>query len=237
MRNIHSAMYSGPIGQFAKYAQDPWAKNQDHNFIASTFGMSPNDSAYSENVVDSTATPNGAIATPVPSMNVVGTPLAPIGYPSNPIDGSLDTSNSAISNAMAADAAGNAAAAATGNYGSITDFGGVGPSVSGGGTSSGDAGVSGANSESSHSADGNNSGSDSGGFGGGTGDSEGDDGWYKGGKVTKNRLKGMNPPGPDDGYGALQDGEYVVSKKAVDKYGTGLLGKINSGKMSKKRKG
>ena len=139
-----------------------------------------------------------------------------------------------IDAATVSDAAANAAAAATGNYGSITDFGGAGPDVGGGPT--GDNGVSGAANEGSHSADGNNSGSESGGFGGGTGDSAGDDGWYKGGKVTKNRLKGMNPTGPDDGYGALQEGEYVISKKAVDKYGIGMLSKINSGKFPKNSK-
>ena len=113
-----------------------------------------------------------------------------------------------IDAATVSDAAANAAAAATGNYGSITDFGGSGPDVGGGGYA--DSGTT------------------------GPGDAEG--GWYKGGKVTKNRLKGMNPTGPDDGYGALQDGEYVISKKAVDKYGIGMLSQINSGKFPKNSK-
>ena len=81
-------------------------------------------------------------------------------------------------------------------------------------------------------------GGDSGGYGGdsGGGDSGGGssgsdgNGWAKGGKVTKNRLKGKNPRGPDDGYGALEDGEYVIRKKAVQKYGDGLMSMINSGK-------
>jgi len=74
-------------------------------------------------------------------------------------------------------------------------------------------------------------GSDTGGFGGGT--DSGSDGWAKGGRVNKNQLTGPDPQGPDDGYGALQGGEFVVKKAAVRKYGEGMLGKINSGKFSK----
>jgi hypothetical protein len=44
-----------------------------------------------------------------------------------------------------------------------------------------------------------------------------------------------NPPGPDDGYGSLQRGEYVIKKSAVDKYGEGLLGMINNGKVSARK--
>jgi hypothetical protein len=44
-----------------------------------------------------------------------------------------------------------------------------------------------------------------------------------------------NPPGPDDGYGSLQLGEYVIKKSAVDKYGEGLLGMINNGKVSARK--
>ena len=54
-----------------------------------------------------------------------------------------------------------------------------------------------------------------------------------GGKVNRNHLTGPDPKGPDDGYGALQGGEYVIKKAAVRKYGEGMLGKINSGKFSK----
>jgi hypothetical protein len=65
---------------------------------------------------------------------------------------------------------------------------------------------------------------DSGGYGG-------YDGFAKGGKVTKNRLKGPDPKGPDQGYGALLSGEFVIKKSAVKKYGEGLLGMINDGKI------
>ena len=78
---------------------------------------------------------------------------------------------------------------------------------------------------------------DSGGFGGGDSSSDGaggyggsDNGYYKGGKVTRDRLSGPNPKGPDDGYAALQDGEYVIKASSVKKYGKGLLADINSGK-------
>ena len=56
-------------------------------------------------------------------------------------------------------------------------------------------------------------------------------GYAKGGKVTKNRLRGPDPKGPDQGYGALLGGEYVIKKSAVKKYGEGLLGMINDGKI------
>jgi hypothetical protein len=84
----------------------------------------------------------------------------------------------------------------------------------------------------SSAADGYGSG-DSAGFGGGT--DSGSDGWAKGGKVTKNRLKGPDPKGPDEGYGALLSGEYVIKKSSVKKYGQGLLDMINDGKIPAKK--
>ena len=74
---------------------------------------------------------------------------------------------------------------------------------------------------------------DSSGFGGGT--DSGSDGWAKGGKVTKNRLKGPDPKGPDEGYGALLGGEFVIKKSSVKKYGEGLLSMINDGKIPAKK--
>lgn len=56
-----------------------------------------------------------------------------------------------------------------------------------------------------------------------------DNGYYKGGLVTRSRLGGPNPRGPDDGYGGLDIGEMVIKKSAVKKHG-GLLADINSGK-------
>lgn len=57
--------------------------------------------------------------------------------------------------------------------------------------------------------------------------------WAKGGKVD--RVMGPNPKGPDDGYGALKMGEFVVKKSSAKKH-MGLLKDINDdGKISKKR--
>jgi len=58
-------------------------------------------------------------------------------------------------------------------------------------------------------------------------------GYAKGGHVSMQRLQGPNPAGPDDGYAALKDGEYVINDKAVTKYGIELMEAINSGKISK----
>jgi len=57
--------------------------------------------------------------------------------------------------------------------------------------------------------------------------------YNQGGMV--NGLFGMNPPGPDDGAGYLDRGEYVVKKSAVNKYGKGLLDMINEGKVPAKK--
>jgi len=61
----------------------------------------------------------------------------------------------------------------------------------------------------------------------------GGDGYAKGGMVDG--LFGMNPPGPDDGAGYLDRGEYVIKKSSVDKYGKGLLDMINEGKVPAKK--
>ena len=71
-------------------------------------------------------------------------------------------------------------------------------------------------------------GNDGGGIGAG-------EGLAQGGKVTKRHLKGPDPKGPDEGYGALLGGEYVIKKSAVKKYGQGLLDMINDGKIPAKK--
>jgi len=69
---------------------------------------------------------------------------------------------------------------------------------------------------------------------------------YKGGKVTKDHiayekggkvrgLLGPNPDNPDDGYGSLQVGEYVIRKKAVNKYGEDFLEALNESRLPKKK--
>jgi len=62
---------------------------------------------------------------------------------------------------------------------------------------------------------------------------DGGSGYAKGGHVSMQRLQGPNPMGPDDGYAALKDGEYVINDKAAKKYGIELMEAINSGKISK----
>jgi hypothetical protein len=64
-------------------------------------------------------------------------------------------------------------------------------------------------------------------FGGGS-DSFGEGQYNQGGMVDAENLMGQ-APGPDDGYGALQGGEYVIKKAAVDKYGQEMLDAINNG--------
>ena len=58
-------------------------------------------------------------------------------------------------------------------------------------------------------------------------------GFAKGGYVSMQHLGGPDPDGPDDGYAALKDGEFVINDKAVKKYGIELMNLINSGKISK----
>jgi len=86
-------------------------------------------------------------------------------------------------------------------------------------------------------------GGDGGGTGSGTGSGVGNSGeggggpgtggWAKGGLIDN--LTGPDPAGPDDGYGKLQVGEYVIKKSAVKKYGQGLLDMINDGKVPAKK--
>ena len=77
-----------------------------------------------------------------------------------------------------------------------------------------------------------------GGFGFGSGGSagasvSGTPGYARGGLV--NRVAGPDPAGPDDGYGKLKVGEYVIKKSGVNKYGKGLLDMLNDGKIPAKK--
>jgi hypothetical protein len=82
--------------------------------------------------------------------------------------------------------------------------------------------------------DGSSAGDSGGNTGGGPGTgAAGDAAFAQGGMV--NSLIGPNPPGPDDGAGYLQNGEYVIKKSSVDKYGKGLLDMINEGKVPAKK--
>jgi hypothetical protein len=56
----------------------------------------------------------------------------------------------------------------------------------------------------------------------------------KGGMVNM-KPQMRNPPGPDDGYAALQNGEYVIRKSAVKKYGSNIFEQINAGRIPAQR--
>ena len=76
-------------------------------------------------------------------------------------------------------------------------------------------------------AQGNNYGGTS--FGGpNTSNSFGEGEYNQGGMVNAQHLMGR-APAPDDGYGALQGGEYVITKAAVEKYGKRMMDAINNG--------
>ena len=73
------------------------------------------------------------------------------------------------------------------------------------------------------------------GYGGGdAGFGGGSKAFAQGGMVRIKDLLGK-APGPDDGYGALQDGEFVIKKDAVKRYGVKMLEQINRRKIAKKQ--
>ena len=65
-------------------------------------------------------------------------------------------------------------------------------------------------------------------------DSFGEGQYAKGGMVNMKPQR-HNPPGPDDGYAALENGEYVIRKKAVKKYGANIFEQINAGRIPAQR--
>jgi hypothetical protein len=77
-------------------------------------------------------------------------------------------------------------------------------------------------------------GTDGGATGGATDGSNdsGGSGFAKGGHVTADRLKGPNPPGPDDGYAALDVGETVITAEATRRYGKDVMMALNKGLVS-----
>ncbi len=62
---------------------------------------------------------------------------------------------------------------------------------------------------------------------------DGEVGYEKGGKIRS--LLGPNPDGPDEGYAKLQRGEYVIRRKAVNKYGEDFLEALNEARMPKNK--
>jgi len=69
---------------------------------------------------------------------------------------------------------------------------------------------------------------------GGAGFGGGRQAFAQGGMVRLKDLLGK-APGPDDGYGALQDGEFVIKRDAVKRYGVKMLEQINRRKIAKKQ--
>jgi len=98
----------------------------------------------------------------------------------------------------------------------------------GGGGGAADDGGTGSSDGAAAAGDGGSSGGDGGGDGGAAGAA-----WAMGGLID--RVGGPNPPGPDDGTGYLDLGEYVIRKSSVKKYGRGLLDMINEGKVPAKK--
>jgi hypothetical protein len=87
-------------------------------------------------------------------------------------------------------------------------------------------------------------GASDGGGGGGAGPGDGGDGaaaagdagstggWAEGGLVTNERLVGPNPRGKDDGYGALDAGEFVIRADRAKALGTEKLRALNEGRAT-----
>ena len=69
------------------------------------------------------------------------------------------------------------------------------------------------------------------GIGDSSGDSSGADGgasgFAMGGMVTRNRLLGPDPAGPDQGYAALKSGEGVLTARAMKHYGPAFFAGLN----------
>lgn len=53
-------------------------------------------------------------------------------------------------------------------------------------------------------------------------------GFFGGGSVTRDRLSGPNPPGPDEGFAALKPGEFVLSAPATQAIGPDVLAALNA---------
>ena len=160
------------------------------------------------------------------NANLTGMVGLPSSYDTSSSYQGVAAENAALQNALAQQYSDNLAnAIATGSNVSSPD-----PSQRGGGGGGGGGDYSGGSTSSSDG--GGNYGGDSGGYGGSYG-SGSVGGFYKGGKVTMDRLQGPNPMGPDDGYAGLKDGEFVINAKSVGKYGIELMNAINAGKISK----
>jgi hypothetical protein len=169
-------------------------------------GYSTPDYGYVDDSGDRLGFSGPTVGGPMSQSNITGTALAPMAYEavSSPVSQSSVTGTAlgGLSGGLQGGGSGS-----TGLYGDASA--GMDGSGYGGGS-----GAPGAN------ADGYGGGDA--GFGGNS------EAFARGGMVTPDRLMGR-APAPDDGYGALQGGEYVITKAAVEKYGKRLLDAINNG--------
>jgi len=206
----------GPTGNMSITGTTPFA-NATQGF-AQNFGnytSIPIGSQYNPNVVGGAGSPYAQV---MGQMRPVGNPYA------NVVAGqAMGGYNPGLYDQIAAANVARAAAANTGV--TLADYYG------GGGDGPGGPGAPGPGGDN---ADGSPDGGGNAGIGGdGSPDGGGNSGFAMGGMV--NSLLGPNPPGPDDGAGYLQKGEYVIKKSSVNKYGRGLLDMINEGKVSAKK--
>ena len=127
-----------------------------------------------------------------------------------------------------------------GKESAISGGGMVSPGMSGVSTDTGlqgqfDTGQTGLYGDAAAGMDSNAPGANADGYGGGDAGFGGNSqAFNQGGMVRLKDLLGK-APGPDDGYGALQDGEFVIKRDAVKRYGVKMLEQINRRKIAKKQ--
>lgn len=208
------------LGKLANYGVSAYNKSQlapaDAAMAAARQGFQASEkSGYATPTVDGYVDDSGdrlgfsgpTVGGPMSQSNITGTALAPMA-PEEAVSSPVSQSS------------------VTG-----TALGGLSGGLQGGG--SGSTGLYG---DASAGMDGNGYGGGSGapganadGYGGGDAGFGGNSqAFAHGGMVHAKNLMGR-APAPDDGYGALQGGEYVITKAAVEKYGKRLLDAINNG--------
>jgi hypothetical protein len=198
----------GPTGNMGITGTTPFA-NATQGFAQNfaNYQSIPIGAQYNPNVVGGAGSPYSQI---MGQMRPVGNPYAGV------LAGqAMGGYNPGLYDQIAAANVARAAAADTGV--TLADYYGGGGGGDGNSTAAGE-------------GPGGNSG---GGEGNGATAGEAGAGYAMGGMVDG--LFGMNPPGPDDGAGYLDRGEYVIKKSSVNKYGRGLLDMINEGKVSAKK--
>ena len=175
-------------------------------FQASEKGLydAPTVDSYADDSGDRLGFSGPTVGGPMSQPSITGTNLAPMAYQavSSPV------SQPSVTGTALGGLSGGLQGGGSGSTGLYGDAGMPGDGYGGG------SGAPGANAD---------------GYGGGDAGFGGNSqAFAHGGMVTPERLMGR-APAPDDGYGALQGGEYVITKAAVEKYGKRLLDAINNG--------